>query len=284
MSAALKLAWCLPGPIGNRLVSKLVMPRINGAGVRVRTKDGFLMWCDPRDFIQRTVIETGRWDYEVADVIRAHLKPGQLFCDIGANIGYFSLLAAHLKARVVAFEPQPRCVQAIERNFSLNGFRPPDLHQIALSDQDGDMTLYLEGDGNSGAASMRVRNGETIAVRTRRLDDVLEEKPALIKIDVEGAEVRALSGASRILSGPDRPIVICEVSEFSLKQLGSSKDELFALMSSHGYRADVISKVRRSNAAADAIYWQYDAIFSPVKQPAEGISTTSPPPVPRAIN
>lgn len=264
MTAVLQLAWRMPSFIGSRIVSKLVMPRIDSAGMKVRTQDGFLMWCDPKDFIQRTVIETGRWDYEVADAIRAHLKPGQLFCDIGANIGYFSLLAAHLKAKVVTFEPQPRCAQAIDRNFSLNGFPRPELHQVALSDADAEMTLYLEGDGNTGAASMRIRDGATITVRTRRLDDVLTEKPAIIKIDVEGAEVRALSGASRILSGPDRPIVICEVSEFSLKQLRSSKDELFALMASHGYKADIISKVRRSNATTNAIYFQYDVLFRPV--------------------
>jgi FkbM family methyltransferase len=264
MTAALQLAWRLPSFIGRRLVSKLVMPRIAATGMKVRTQDGFLMWCDPKDFIQRTVIETGRWDYEVADAIRAHLKPGQLFCDMGANIGYFSLLAAHMKAKVVCFEPQPRCARAIEQNFSLNGFRMPALHQMALSDQDGELTLYLEGDGNTGAASLRVRDGQTITVPTRRLDDVLDEQPAVIKIDVEGAEVRALSGASRILTGPNRPIVICEVSEFSLKQLGSSKDELFALMTSHGYKADMVSQARRSNATKDSIYFQYDAIFTPI--------------------
>ena len=264
MTAVLQLAWRLPSPVGNWLVSKLIMPRIQGRTIKVRTRDGFAMWCDPADFIQRTIIETGIWDHEVAAVIRNHLKPGDIFCDIGANVGYFSLLAAYIKAKVIAFEPQPLCARAISRNFALNGFSPPVLHEIALDSKEGDLKLYLEGDANTGAASFRTRSGETIKVTTHRLDDVLTEKPALIKIDVEGAEVRALSGASRILSGPDRPIVICEVSEFSLKHLGSSKDELFALMGSHGYRADIISKVRRSNATKDSIYFQYDVVFTPV--------------------
>jgi hypothetical protein len=72
--------------MGQRIVSKLVMPRIQGREIQVRTRDGFSMWCNPADFLQRAVIETGIWDHEVADVIRKYLKAGQLFCDIGANI------------------------------------------------------------------------------------------------------------------------------------------------------------------------------------------------------
>jgi FkbM family methyltransferase len=264
MTLALELAWHLPGPIGSRVISKLIIPQLQGRLTSLRTRDGHKMWCDPADFIQRSIIETGMWDSEVAETIRAHLKPGQLFCDIGANIGYFTMLATHLGARVVAIEPQPRCIAALLNNAALNGFHQIDLHEVALDSQNGEMCLYLEGDQNTGAASFRRRSGEVITVRTHRLDDVLTEKPALLKIDVEGAEVRALRGAERILTGPDRPPVICEISEFSLRQLGNSKDELFDLMMSHGYKADVISKIRRSNATTHSVYFQYDVLFRPV--------------------
>ncbi|HEX4636873.1 MAG TPA: FkbM family methyltransferase [Rhizomicrobium sp.] len=264
MKFALEMAWALPHSIREPVISKFLLPRLAGRSLAVKTRDGFTLWCDPSDFIQNTVLRSGVWDHEVADAIRKHLKPGQLFCDIGANIGYFSMLAAHLGARVVAFEPQPSCAEAFRRNASINGFKNTILHQLALSIEEGEAILYLEGDQNTGAASLHTRSGETIAVKTRRLDDVLTEKPHLIKMDIEGAEVRALEGASRILTGPDRPPVICEVSEFSLRQLGNSKDQLFDLMGGHGYRAEIISRIRRSNAVTHAVYFQYDVLFQPI--------------------
>lgn len=261
-SSLLELSRKLPPSLAERLISKFIMAHLDGTSIPVKTCDGFSIWCDPSDFIQKTIIQTGMWDYEVADAIRTHLKPGQTFCDIGANIGYFSMLAARMGANVIAFEPQPACAQAFRRNADLNRLNIT-LHEMALSSEPGQMNLYLEGDRNTGAASFRFRNGEVISVPVNRLDDVLTIKPHLIKIDIEGAEVLALRGAKQTLSGADRPKVICEVSEFSLRQLGSSKDELFDLMSSYGYQAQVISKVRRSNASTRAVYFQYDTLFTP---------------------
>ena len=253
----------LPPSLSERAISKFIMPRLNGTSIPVKTRDGFSIWCSPSDFIQNTIIRTGMWDYEVADAIRSHLRPGQTFCDIGANIGYFSMLAAQLGAHVIAFEPQPLCASAFRRNANLNNLNIT-LHEIALSNEPGQMNLYLEGDQNTGAASFRIRDGVAISVPVKRLDDILTVKPHLMKIDIEGAEVLALRGAKQTLSGAGRPFVICEVSECSLRQLGNSKEELFDLMTSYGYQADVISKVRRSNSSTNSVYFQYDALFTPI--------------------
>lgn len=126
--------------------------------------------------------------------------------------------------------------------------------------------LFIPSSKNNGAASLKPGGQGGFTVPLTRLDDALDrleiQHVDLLKIDIEGAEVQALRGAEKLLSGPDAPPVVCEVSEYGLTQMGSSKDELYDLMQGHGYTPTTISPVRRSNVSTDKAFYQYDALFT----------------------
>jgi FkbM family methyltransferase len=224
-----------------------------------KTSDGFLMRLDTSDFIQRTIYITGTWDDDVARIVRS-LQAGDLFVDCGANVGFFSLLAATRGAEVIAFEPNPACHSKIMENSKLNGTNI-DARMLALSNRKGAADLHIERSDNVGGGTLRSVSGEALGIFLDTLDSQLNGRvPTLVKIDVEGAEIELLEGARHMLESGPR--IVLEVSEFSLTQLGGSKDRLFELMSDYGYQADIVSKVRRSKSSKSSVYFQYDVLFS----------------------
>lgn len=228
----------------------------------VRTSDGFLMQLHTQDFIQHTIFVTGRWDDDVGQVIRSTLKVGDVFVDIGANVGYFSLLASQLGSKVISFEPNPKCLAQLKINIELNNRKNIDVRPVGLADKPGIAEFHVNDASNIGGGSLRDSLGEKFSVQLDTLDAQLLDQPVrLIKIDIEGAEVLALKGASATLSRSDAPDVICEVSENILRHLNSSKEELFKLMLSYGYKNRIISPIRKSNLSEDIPFFQYDVLF-----------------------
>ncbi len=147
-----------------------------------------------------------------------------MFVDAGANVGYFSLLAASRGAHVLAYEPTLAVYRRLKENFALNGFSG-DLVNAALSDKAGTVKLY-ESDDDPEANSI-FGNGEwSSTVRTVSLDrDLIRfgvKRVDLLKIDVEGAEPMVLDGAKKLLSSVDAPDLIIEVNAFALKAAGSA--------------------------------------------------------------
>jgi FkbM family methyltransferase len=259
LSFALAYSRHAPFSRGKWRVHRFIDQRLGRSSETIRTRDGLQMQLDTDEFLQRTIYITGEWDEHVAAEVRA-LGPGDLFVDVGANIGYFSLLAASRGAEVIAFEPNPACHEALLRNAKLNGLTI-DARQIALTDRPGRGTLVIERDDRLGAAHLGEAGAGRITVPLDTLDLQLGgRQPKLLKIDVEGAEIGVLEGASETLTVGTR--VIIEVSEYSLIRFGGSKDQLFALLSRNGYKGRLLNQPVQSNATDDAIYFQYDALFA----------------------
>jgi FkbM family methyltransferase len=139
--------------------------------------------------------------------------------DVGANVGYYSVLAAATAtgAEVHAFEPWPPAFRWLARNAALNGFPNLHLNQAALSDVDGEARLYLPADRAWSNASLLggfVEQRGSLTVPAVRLDTYCRRKGIprvdLIKLDVEGGELKVLEGLGDLLEAwwPD---VICEV-------------------------------------------------------------------------
>ncbi|MBE3602072.1 FkbM family methyltransferase [bacterium] len=149
------------------------------------------------------------------------LKPGMTFFDVGANVGFFSVIAARLVGpggRVVAFEPLPSNARALAHNARLNGFRNVAVRQEALAATNGEAAFLLSAEPTWGKLSDAGKppdqhDGET-TVAVRRLDGVIERDrlpvPDVMKIDVEGAEVDLLAGAERTLR-ERRPVILMEL-------------------------------------------------------------------------
>jgi FkbM family methyltransferase len=156
--------------------------------------------------------------YEVAKhrFLADNLKEGMVFIDIGANKGDFSLLAQQLVGDgglVIAVEPEPQNCRWIEKSMVANGYRGIRLVEAALSDSEGEATLYLgEKSGwHTLTAGHQVPRGE-VRVRTTTLDSLCRDLPRVdaVKIDVQGAENRVLAGASATLSRW-RPVVLLDL-------------------------------------------------------------------------
>jgi len=240
--------------------------------VTLRMRSGIIIDVDTTDFIQREVFIKSQFEPEVENVLRAFLRPGDTFVDIGANIGIFSLLAAQIvgpTGRVIAFEPVPITLEKLRANILLNDLQNITVVPIALSDETRRGVIHLDGENNSGASSFRKsRNSrECVEVALDTFDRYaqahLATAPRLIKIDVEGAEVKVLRGMQQLLASIRRPPIVLEVSEGSLLKLGSSKEELFEIASAHGYTTKEISKRRKSIFAGPEEWYQYDVLLEP---------------------
>ena len=175
----------------------------------------------------------GLYELDTYRVIRRLLKPGMRFVDCGANIGYFTLLAAKLvgaAGRVDAIEPDPQNSLRLVDNLQRNGMSDVvRVHDVAVSSQAATVTLYHPGRGNHGQASLfqSAGDGERYDVKAVRLDELIEDVPDLIKMDIEGAELDALRGATKLLQSPNPPKLIIEHNPVSAAAGGYTTEALF---------------------------------------------------------
>lgn len=210
---------------------------------------GYAYECDLRDSIAREVCFTGRYEPQDTALLRWLLKPGMTFVDVGANWGYFTLVAAHLvgaAGRVLSLEPDPRLYKVLGGNVERNGLRQVSAHRVAASDSDGTLTLagFDEGGGNFGLS--RVVEGEPdgasrFSVASRPLDALLDEQGRfgrvdVLKMDIEGSEDLALSGMRAGLARGRYRCVLLELHPALLAERGRTVGEVFDLLTGAGYR------------------------------------------------
>ncbi len=221
------------------------------AGAPVKTirdkRHGNLVRLDLSSWSDRSYYFLGRWyDLEsqllIADVVRT----GETIVDVGANRGNFALAASHVvgsRGKVICFEPNPHCVQSLSDEIELNKIRNITLHQFGLAAKDGILSLAVplinSGEGSFGDA--HYEDNLIIAAEVHRGDDFLaNERPSLIKIDIDGFEPDAILGLANIIRRC-LPVVITEISASHLKRAHSSVDNLKFAMEQLGYRGFKIS-------------------------------------------
>jgi FkbM family methyltransferase len=197
--------------------AKLV-PRDSLAWVQVRSGPAQGLWLHLNPRTGQTYFEGGG-EPEVQEALREQLRPGMIFYDIGANIGFFSLLAARIvgkEGRVAAFEADPEVAGRLREHVARNDFGWITVEEKAVWSEP--RTVYFartdpatspdRGLGHVVAAG----GGDTIEVSAESLDDYTRTQPApdFLKCDVEGAEVEVFRGARRLLK-EKRPGIICEM-------------------------------------------------------------------------
>lgn len=210
---------------------------------------GYLMRLDLSNWSERQTYFLGRfYDLETQLFIKAAVKPGDSFIDVGANIGMITLLAARCVepiGRVHAFEPNPMAFERLHAAVADNELVQVTLHPCGLSDLPAELTLSVvtEHTGMGTLAQITQKDQPLISkqyqVPVYRGDDVLpNDLPgvAFIKIDVEGFEPRVIRGLSSTLRRL-RPVVLTEVVAGHLERAGSSVEELCAVMHDYGYEA-----------------------------------------------
>ena len=187
------------------------------------------------------------YETELVRLLKRLLLSKTIVFDIGANIGYYTLLAAHMlrgRGAVYAFEPWPLLFAALQRNVGLNRFDHVHLNQLAVSDSDGVTALYLpaptNGDMHLSNASLVqgfMPQDRSISVHTVRFDAYCSSQNItsvdLVKIDTEGAELMVLLGMGTLLE-KWMPDIIIEV-------LDSYAEQIDSFLRPYGYRAFLIT-------------------------------------------
>jgi FkbM family methyltransferase len=146
---------------------------------------------------QRHAFWLGSYEASMQKLIAREVKPDAVFYDVGANVGFYSLLASMLvgKGKVFAFEPLPANVAYVYKHLALNAAKNVEVFELAICDQVGTAFFEQEGTGAMG----RLQDQGSLRVATATLDSLLQEQklapPDYIKMDIEGAEAKALAGA-----------------------------------------------------------------------------------------
>ncbi|HEY3842829.1 MAG TPA: FkbM family methyltransferase [Acidimicrobiales bacterium] len=237
----------LMAPFDRQTFPTAVRVNFGGDDVVECEVDGVRLALDTADTsVSRTLIDTLTYEAHVTAVFRRYLRPGMTVVDVGANVGYFSALAAQLvgpEGHVLALEPNSENCRLILLTALANHADNIDVLPLAASDRRGWNYFSAHVGSNGGfIASARgdLLDGRGTVVASFPLDDLVEGPVHFIKLDVEGAEGLVLAGAKRLLER-DRPIVVSELSIEMLERVsGTTVKDYVGAFVELGYRCHVL--------------------------------------------
>ena len=196
----------------------------------------------------------GREEPQMTACFKQALRPGDLVVDVGGYLGYFTLLAARAvgeAGEVVVVEANPQSQELLQRNIERNGFSDRVVvHRTAVADSPGTATFYWDAsDGSASGLAAPDNVGGTYKVPVTTIDALLGDgaAPDVIKIDIEGAEVRALAGMRATLAraAPGLKLFV-ELNPDALAKAGASGDALLEELRGAGFQINVIDEAARS--------------------------------------
>jgi FkbM family methyltransferase len=216
-------------------------------GARVITRRGFLIETDfGVDDVGHILYCCGCLDYWDEGAICRLVKQGAVCFDIGAHIGYYSLLlaaAVGAEGQVFSYEPVPQTFSLLSRNVSRNFARNVTTNQSALGDFEGNVQMACGGELPLGWS--RVREHGALEVPCTTIDAEVSRlrltRVDFIKIDVEGYEPHVLEGSKNTIARL-RPAVMFEVNASALNEHGAAPSRISDMLTSHGYEIFITQK------------------------------------------
>lgn len=203
------------------------------------------------EWIQQQIFFLGIYDQPGISFVRRNLESNDIFIDIGANIGLYSLSATRSLEKgtggmVYAFEPVSRVFERLKQNIEMNGVENIIPVRKALFDSIAKLDIYLSNQENMGMSSLFHHDHESGAVERVEaitLDDFVKDNGlrtvSMIKMDIEGAELNALKGMAGTLKR-FKPALLVEISEQVLKDREVTGRDVFEFMSNAGYIAHIL--------------------------------------------
>ncbi len=222
------------------------VPRVIGSSFAkhdrwlMRTKHGMLMAVAPAslDVYLYTRRQGGCMDEKILGACRTLIRSGDVFWDIGANVGYFAIEMAGLyesTIQVVAIEPQPELAQALAVSAALNKLGNLTVYDVLLGSEVKLMELHIPTHSTHASVVSREDGARAISCQGLTIDAAVEaglKPPALVKLDVEGFELEVLRGA-RATMARHQPLIILE-SDANMIRFGYGRADLLALAESTG--------------------------------------------------
>jgi FkbM family methyltransferase len=204
-------------------------------------------------------IYTGLHEYCEMGFLIHYLQPDELFVDVGANVGAWTVLASAVcGARTMALEPDPISAQRLRRNIEVNAIqRLVEVHEVAASRADGRVMFTVGRDATNRIATPG--DAKVREVPSRSLDSLLPSPPEVVKIDVEGFEEEVLAGARSILSAPQLKVLFIEVPPVPPSQLADHP--VIRKLAEHGFTRVFYDPAKRLLSPDDNGLRVFDAIF-----------------------
>lgn len=203
--------------------------------------NSFSIFISPKNgCVDEYIYLYGIYEPNILDTIEKYLKQGDIFIDIGANIGQHSMFAASIvgnTGKVYSFEPIPRIYNQLLDSVHLNNFdNIVEVHNIALGEKNDKKTLHISSKNVGGSSLVEISGDEKIQVKITPGDNIISQlqKIDLIKIDVEGYEYETLSGIQVTLKRY-KPIIIMEFNGESYIRNGNRGDKIISLLNNLEY-------------------------------------------------
>jgi len=200
---------------------------------------GNILYLDSNDALGLST--TGTWEITETKLVLDLVKEGDIVLDIGAHIGYFTLLLAKLvgkRGRVIAFEPDPDNFKLLKKNVAVNGYSNVVLENKAVSDTVQTRKLYRSGHSSAASRLHNPDNWAPVQVSTITLDSYLTGRDRcidFIKMDAEGAEASVVRGADEVLRKSPHVKIVTEFSPNTIKSYGDDPSEYLYMLVSCGF-------------------------------------------------
>lgn len=182
------------------------------------------------------------------------IDSNQIFIDIGANVGYYSLKFSSIigkDGKIIAIEPDPDTFDILNKNYQLNNFQNIESLNLAISEKDGFLNLF-RNEKHSGTSSLfsNSNNDDSIKIPTKTLDNLLENrfnKIDLIKIDTEGSELSILKGATNILKITNK--ILIELHEKILIKNNQDPQEIIQILKNNNFEITTFNQYWNSKTS-----------------------------------
>ena len=219
---------------------------------------GSKMYLDPGDSLDLSI--NGVYGELDTKIIRDNIKEGHIVIDVGANIGYYTLIFAQLAGttgKVFAFEPEPKNFELLQKNVKVNDYSNTINENYAVSDSNGNVSLFL---AKNGIVGHRISNFDinlnSILVKKITLDDYftklnLIDKINFVKIDVEGFEFGVLKGMTRIIEKSKNLKLFLEFNRVGIEAAGFDPKEILDFLYKNNFKIYFLNYKENSINEAD---------------------------------
>src|SRR5882757_317910 len=230
------------------LWTRIIKPYLAWRDIKMvaRTTFGANLPCCAQDLVQSHILFFGKWEPNIGYFIARRLKRGSTFVDVGANIGYFSMLGAAVvgdTGKVISIEASPSIFKVLQSNLRHNSCANVHSVNIAVGRETGKMDILLAPGTNLGMTSTLHTRGFALetTVPADRLSNILDrdsERATLIKIDIEGAEPDVLMSILEDIGKYSKDLeIVTEITPSETAQFGATASFLIDAFLSAGFHA-----------------------------------------------